>query len=99
MLHMDGDDHRKYRAIVGLAFAMRHVNSLKPMMESLAGEIIGNLVDNSEHDIVPEVVTGFPVNVIAALLGLPESDYPLFVKNTRLAFGPDREAGARAHRH
>jgi cytochrome P450 len=98
MLHMDGDEHRKYRAIVSPAFAMRHVSSLKPMMEALAGEIIARLADGAEHDIVSEVVNRFPVSVIAALLGLPESDYSMFVENTRLAFGPDREAGALAHK-
>jgi cholest-4-en-3-one 26-monooxygenase len=98
MLHMDGEEHRKYRAIVSPAFAMRHITSLKPMMEALSGEIVASLADGTEHDIVSEVVNRYPVSVIAALLGLPEEDYAMFVDNTRLAFGPDRVAGAAAHK-
>jgi cytochrome P450 len=98
MLHMDGDEHRKYRAIVSPSFAMRHVSSLKPMMETLAAEIIDGLAAGGERDIVSDVVNRYPVSVIAALLGLPDSDLPMFVENTRLAFGPDRIAGAAAHK-
>jgi hypothetical protein len=44
------------------------------MIESLAGEILGNFADNSKHNIVLEALNRTPVSVIAAILGLPERD-------------------------
>jgi cytochrome P450 len=98
MLHMDDPEHRAYRAIVGQAFALRHIVMLEPMITALADDIIDGLIGGKEIDIVSDVVNRYPVGVIAILLGLPECDFPMFVENTRLAFGPDREAGARAHK-
>ena len=98
MLHMDGEAHRAYRAIVTPAFAMRHIQTLRPTMVALTDAILDKVADGVEQDIVGEVVNRYPVSVIAALLGLPGEDLPLFVEKTRLAFGPDREAGAKAHK-
>jgi cholest-4-en-3-one 26-monooxygenase len=98
MLHMDGNAHRAYRAIVSPAFAMRHIETLRPFMVKLSDGILDGLVDGKVHDLVDQVVNRYPVSVIAALLGLPPQDFPMFVENTRLAFGPDRVAGAKAHK-
>lgn len=98
MLHMDDPEHRAYRAIVSQAFALRHLQQIETTMATLADNIIDGLLTGEELDLVNEVVNRYPVSIIAKLLGLPEADYPMFVENTRLAFGADREKGALAHK-
>jgi hypothetical protein len=77
MLFMDAASHVRIRALVVRAFTPRAIARWRPIAERVANE----LCDAVEHDSGMELVQQFnyelPFNVIAHILGVPESDFPL----------------------
>jgi cytochrome P450 len=79
ILEMDPPEHRAYRSILQQAFTRQEmarwqVELVGPMVDRL----IDGFVDDGKVDLVRELLFPFPLNVIAALLGLPDSDLPAF---------------------
>src|SRR5438874_3047531 len=79
MLAMDGDEHRAHRDLVAKAF---RASALERWADEVIGPSIHGLLDQiaprGRADLVPELTACFPVQVIAAILGVPLDDYDLF---------------------
>lgn len=79
ILNMDEPEHRAYRGLVQQAFS-------RAAMARWESELVRPVIDRhidafagrGSADLVRELTFTFPVEVISALLGLPESDLPLF---------------------
>lgn len=79
ILELDEPEHQVYRKLHEYAFA-------RPSMRRWEAELVRPLVERTidklqrgmRADLVAEVFMPIPVRVIAALLGLPESDVPEF---------------------
>ncbi|MFI6514009.1 cytochrome P450 [Spirillospora sp. NPDC050679] len=74
MLDVEPPAHTRLRRLVSKAFTARMVEGLRPMIASLAGELVAGLVERGGGDLLAEVAEPLPVNVIAEMLGVPAAD-------------------------
>ena len=81
ILEMDGSEHLRHRALVAKAFRAR---VLDQWSDTIIGPTISELIDafaaDGHADLIPQLTFPFPVRVIARVLGLPESDWPRFLR-------------------
>ena len=81
ILQMDPPEHLRHRALVARAFRAR---VLDQRSDSIIGATISELIDafaaDGHADLVPQLTFPFPVRVIARILGLPEADWPRFLR-------------------
>ena len=75
MMHTDPPDHTRYRSLVQPAFGRRVVRSLDDSVRSAAQVLVDALPLDTPCDIVADLAVPLPVQVIAQLLGLPESEW------------------------
>ena len=99
ILEMQEPEHQVYRRLHEFAFArssMRRWDAelVRPLVEGT----VDRLVDTKRADLVEEVFMPIPVRVIAALIGLPESDIPEFHRLAidLLGFHSDMDTALRA---
>ncbi len=79
MLGMDGDEHRRYRALVSTAFRQKTLARWEhDRIEPIANELIDSFAGRGHAELVREFTFPFPTKVIAGLLGLPREDYRQF---------------------
>src|SRR5438477_6791218 len=79
ILAMDGDEHRRHRDLVARAF---RASSLERWADEIINPSVHALLDGiaprGRAELVEELHTRFPVQVIAAILGVPVDDYDRF---------------------
>ena len=79
ILAMDGEEHRHYRNLVAHAF---RPSALASWEATLIGPTIHRLIDGlagrTRVDLVAEITSQFPVQVIAGVLGVPSEDHERF---------------------
>jgi cytochrome P450 len=79
ILGMDGDEHRRYRSLVAQAF---RPSALARWEEELIEPIITGLLDDlapkGRGDLVEDITSRYPVQVIAGVLGVPVEDHQQF---------------------
>jgi cytochrome P450 len=77
-LFLGEDDpvHTIHRSMISLLFTPKNISSLEPQARRFAGEVLDPLVGSGSFDFIADVAGDFPMRVIGALLGIPESDYP-----------------------
>ena len=79
ILAMDGEEHRRYRNLVAHAFrpsALARWEST--LIVPTIHHIIDGLAGRERADLVAEVTSRFPVQVIAGVLGVPPEDHGRF---------------------
>lgn len=81
ILGMDPPEHQRHRALVAKAFRAR---VLDQWSDTIIGATISELIDafagDDRADLIPQLTFPFPVRVIARILGLPEADWPRFLR-------------------
>ena len=75
MMHTDPPAHTRYRGLVQPAFKPSVVRDLEVMVRERTGVLVDALVAGEPVDIVEAVAAPLPLQVINAILGLPDSDY------------------------
>jgi len=97
LIHMDAPDHNKYRKVIGDWFKPRTVGRLEPRLDELSQKAIAKLeAAGGEIDFAVDIALPYPLEVILAILGLPEEDYPRMLMLTQQLFGqedPDLQRG------
>ena len=89
LVNLDGDDHRKLRAITQKWFTPKHIRDLEEPIRAIARKAIGRIRDKEgEVDFVPDVALGYPLSVIRSILGVPEADEALLLRMTQEFFAP-----------
>lgn len=79
ILQMDPPEHGAYRSILQQAFTKVAMQRWEDeLVRPLVNHMIDAFVDDGRTDLVRNLLFGFPVHVIAELLGLPEADLPEF---------------------
>jgi cytochrome P450 len=79
MLGMDGDKHRRYRALASTAFRQKVMMRWESeLIEQVANGLIDRFVDRGQAELVTEFTFPYPTQIIARLLGLPREDYKQF---------------------
>ena len=88
LIHMDDPEHRKYRMLTNDWFKPGSVRQLQPRLDELSRKALATLEQGGgEIDFNTEVALPFPLEVILAILGLPEEDYPRMLQLTQEMFG------------
>jgi cytochrome P450 len=81
ILEMDPPEHQRHRALVARAFRAR---MLEQWSDSIIAGCVAELIDafaaDGQADLVRQLTFPFPVRVIARVLGLPEADWPRFLR-------------------
>lgn len=79
ILEMDEPEHHAYRSLIQQAFSRKAMERWETeLVEPVVDELIDGFVADGRADLVSQLLFPFPVNVIAALLGLPRADLPQF---------------------
>jgi cytochrome P450 len=74
MILTNPPDHTRLRRVIGSAFSARHILALRPNIERWVDEVLDAMADDPGGDFMSTAAMPLPVNVIADLLGVPESD-------------------------
>jgi len=81
MRGMDGEEHRRHRALVATAFRPSAVEQWRTTaIEPVIHELIDTIAPRGRADLVADVTTRFPVQVICTIIGLPRNDHEQFVE-------------------
>ncbi|BBZ12980.1 cytochrome P450 [Mycobacterium branderi] len=79
ILAMEGKKHREHRNLVSAAFKSKALARWEPtIVRPICNALIDEFIDAGEADLVRQFTFEFPTRVIAKLLGLPETDLPMF---------------------
>jgi cytochrome P450 len=101
ILQMDEPEHRLHRALVSATFRSKVLERWEgDLVQRVVNELIDGFAGLGHADLVQEVTFNFPVQVIAQILGLPRSDFPMFqrwaIEITSVASNWDRGVAASA---
>src|SRR3984957_774819 len=81
ILQMDPPEHLRHRPLVARAFRAR---ILDQWSDTIIGAGVSELIDafagDGHADLIPQLTFPFPVRIMARILGLPESDWPRFLR-------------------
>jgi cytochrome P450 len=78
LLFQNGQRHRDMRGPLVRTFAHKVIADLRPAIRARAEAMVTELTGAGEVDFVTSFAGPFPAGVIAAILGVPEEDAPLF---------------------
>ncbi len=81
IIYMDPPRHNRYRALVSKTFTPRQIGELEIEIRRIACRYLDSLVDRESFDVIKEFTARLPMDVISAMLGIPESDR-LFVQES-----------------
>jgi cytochrome P450 len=91
ILQMDPPEHLRHRALVARAFRARVLDGWRAVIGATLGELIGAFAADGRADLVRQLTFPFPIQVIARILGLPEADWPRFVRLSTALLGVVRD--------
>ncbi|MFF8277982.1 cytochrome P450 [Streptomyces lateritius] len=97
LLVLDPPDHTRLRRLVAGQFTGRRVESLRPRLERLTGELADAMAPAGHADLVDSFAFPLPITVICELLGVPAADRDTFRAWTNeivapTGAGPEAEA-------
>jgi len=79
ILEMDEPEHRAYRGLIQQAFTLKAMEKWeRDIVAPVVHACIDAFASRGRADLVRELTFPFPLQVIAAMLGLPEEDLPEF---------------------
>ncbi|MEV6814950.1 cytochrome P450 [Micromonospora sp. NPDC051296] len=78
LINLDPPDHTRLRGLVSGGFTARAVARLEPWIGDLADRLVARARQQGRIDGITDLADPVPVNVIAELVGIPESDRPRF---------------------
>jgi cytochrome P450 len=75
MLFFDPPEHTAPRRILSETLCPHAAAAWRPAMEAIAENLLDQICEKGEADIVREIAQPFPALLIAALMGVPQSDH------------------------
>ena len=79
MLGMDGQEHREHRDLVAKAFRASALEQWgTDLIEPTINELLDRIAPLGRADLVADVTSRYPVQVIAGIVGVPVDDYERF---------------------
>lgn len=70
----DGEEHTRLRKQVQPGFSRGAMNAWQQMIDELAVELVGDVIDQPGCDVVQRLSIPMPIRLIARILGVPDSD-------------------------
>lgn len=90
LVQMDDPEHRLHRNLTAEWFLPKNLSTLQGRLDQLAERAVQQMLDGGgEIDFARDVAMQYPLYVILAILGLPESDYPRMLRLTQELFGAE----------
>ncbi len=77
MIELDPPEHTAFRKLVARVFTTRKVAQMESEIRGIVDHYIDTVIDAGHCDLVADITGPFPMDVISALLGIPESDREL----------------------
>jgi cholest-4-en-3-one 26-monooxygenase len=74
LINKDAPEHTKLRGLVSRLFTPRAIQALRDTLEQRAERIVRAAVEGGQGEFVREVASELPMQAIAELIGVPESD-------------------------
>ncbi len=94
MLNMDPPMHTRYRRLVNKGFTPRMIEELEGTIRERTRAILERVKARGECDFVVDVAAELPLQVIADILGVPQSDrHKMFDWSNRMVGSEDPEYG------
>jgi cytochrome P450 len=88
LVQMDNPDHMAYRRLTHAWFMPHNLRQLEDRIREIARGFVDRMAAQGDRcDFARDVAIQMPLNVILAILGLPESDYPRMLRLTQELFG------------
>jgi pimeloyl-[acyl-carrier protein] synthase len=75
MLFRDGNMHSRLRSICSAAFTPRRVEALRAAIQSVADELLNEVISSGEMDMIADFAGPLPAIVTAKMLGVPVEDH------------------------
>ena len=95
LINMDPPQHHKFRRLIQKRFTPRRIQGMEPRIRERTREIVEGLVRKGEGDFVTEVAAELPLQVIAELIGIRQSERRrIFDLTNRLIGTTDPEFGS-----
>ena len=98
MLNKDGEEHRRLRTLVSLAFTPSRVREMRPRVQAIADDLIMAVKSKGQMDLIADYAFQLPTIVISEMLGVPAQDREHFKKWSEAvltpAFTPEAQAKA-----
>ncbi len=90
LVQMDDPEHRLHRNLTSDWFLPKNLAKLDARLAELAQRSVDQMIaKGGECDFAADIAMQFPLYVILAILGLPESDYPRMLRLTQELFGAE----------
>lgn len=86
IIFMDPPEHTQLRALVSRAFTPRRVSALEGRIRELCRELFAAVEGRDTFDFVQDFSARLPAEVIASLLGVPDSDREFARRHIDLVF-------------
>ena len=90
MLGLDGDEHRRYRNLVAYAFRRSTLERWRAeLVEPVIERLLDDIAPAGRAELVAQVTSKFPVQVICGIVGVPTTDHEQFNDwAVRINYGP-----------
>ncbi|MBW2385887.1 MAG: cytochrome P450 [Deltaproteobacteria bacterium] len=82
MLLQDPPAHTRLRKLVAKAFTPRAVESWRPRIEAITGELLDGVAERGSMDLIKDLALPVPATLICELLGVPVEDRDTFTEWT-----------------
>ncbi|HLI72869.1 MAG TPA: cytochrome P450 [Acidimicrobiales bacterium] len=79
-LQQDPPLHTSYRRLLNMPFTPKRIAQLEPDVRRLVTGLIDSFVDRGRCDFNDEFATPLPSTIFLRLMGLPQSDLPMFLQ-------------------
>jgi cytochrome P450 len=90
LVQMDDPEHRLHRNVTSEWFLPKNLAKLEGRLDELADLALDKMrAAGGEIDFAADIAMQYPLQVILAILGLPESDYGMMLRLTQEMFAPD----------
>jgi cytochrome P450 len=70
----DPPEHPRYRKVISGGLTPRRIDALRPAIQEIIDELVGNLPDGQVVDFMPAYAVPLPLRVIGIILDLPRAD-------------------------
>jgi cytochrome P450 len=77
-LDHDGEDHRRWRALLSRTFTARSVERLRPALLAVTEELVGRFAERGSCELMAELADVLPSWGLGELIGVPEADRDRF---------------------
>jgi cytochrome P450 len=80
VLFANGDAHTRRRTPLARTFAFKLMDSMRPRITALVSDMVRKQLGKPSVDFLNEIAAIVPAMIIAEVLGVPESDLPVFLQ-------------------